>query len=271
MTSAFDRDSQVERAADGTYVGRVDKRWWVARGPHGGYLAAIALRAMTDAVGDPDRAVRAYTPHFAAAPTEGELTIRPTIERAGRSLSTVSARVEQGDRLIALCLGAFSAAREAIAFDDAPPPEAAQPDSIDPFPYDAPGVPPFVRMFDMRWAIGDAPFTGSDRAVVGGWLRMNDPVAADPFVVTAYMDAWAPAILPRATQPLVAPTIDFTVHFRRPPPTGFAEDAFYLGRFEARYARDGFFEETGELWGPDGELIAQSRQLALTLPWTQPG
>ena len=36
-----------------------------------------------------------------------------------------------------------------------------------------------------------------------------------------------------------------------------------LGRFSSRLAVAGVWEEDGELWSPDGELIAQSRQLAL--------
>ena len=59
-----------------------------------------------------------------------------------------------------------------------------------------------------------------------------------------------------------APTIDLTVHIRAPlPVTGPL-----LARFTSRLASDGFFEEDGELWAPDGTLVAQSRQLALLLP-----
>jgi len=38
-----------------------------------------------------------------------------------------------------------------------------------------------------------------------------------------------------------------------------------LGRFRSTLVRDGFFEEDGELWTPDGTLVAQSRQLGLLL------
>nr|MBA3370235.1 thioesterase family protein [Thermoleophilaceae bacterium] len=35
--------------------------------------------------------------------------------------------------------------------------------------------------------------------------------------------------------------------------------------FRTGLVRDGFFEEDGELWAPDGTLVAQSRQLGLLL------
>jgi hypothetical protein len=47
--------------------------------------------------------------------------------------------------------------------------------------------------------------------------------------------------------------------------SGRPED-LYLGIFTSTVARDGFFEEDGVLWAPDGTLVAQSRQLALLIP-----
>ena len=52
--------------------------------------------------------------------------------------------------------------------------------------------------------------------------------------------------------------MDLTIHVRSPLPV---EGPLLLGRFRNRYVRDGFFDEDGELWAPDGTLVAQSRQL----------
>jgi hypothetical protein len=43
------------------------------------------------------------------------------------------------------------------------------------------------------------------------------------------------------------------------------EHMLLLGRFRSALARDGFFDEDGELWNPGGTLVAQSRQLALLI------
>ncbi len=73
---------------------------------------------------------------------------------------------------------------------------------------------------------------------------------------------------PRMTRAAAAPTIDFTVHFRTGAWDRVGAFDLVLGRFTSRVAREGFFEEDGELWAPDGTLVAQSRQLALLLGGT---
>ena len=46
------------------------------------------------------------------------------------------------------------------------------------------------------------------------------------------------------------------------------DDTLLLGRFRNSLVRDGFFDEDGELWLPDGTLVAQSRQLGLLIGMT---
>jgi acyl-CoA thioesterase len=264
--STFEEQTAIEESRPGVYAGQVHPGWWVVRGPHGGYLAAIVLRAMAARLDDPARPPRSFTTHFAAAPVEGPLEIETRVEREGRSMTTLSARATQGDKLVALSLAAFSAPRPGFEFDDAPMPEAAAPDEGIVVPTEGDNIPPFLANFDMRWLFGGPPFSGSPEALVGGWLRFADPTVANATVITCLMDAWAPAVFPRATQLVVCPTIDLTIHFRSDyPRPGTGADDFYLGRFSSKLSRDGFFEEDGEIWSADGTLVAQSRQLALAL------
>jgi acyl-CoA thioesterase len=266
VVSEFEEHTAVEEVRPGVYSARVHPGWWVVRGPHGGYLAAIVLRAMAARLDDSSRPPRSFTTHFAAAPEEGALEVHVAVERQGRSMTTLSARVHQGEKLVALSLAAFSAPRPGFEFDDAPMPETGSPDDGMRVPTEGDDIPPFLGNFDMRWLFGGPPFSGSPEAVVGGWMRMADPAVADAPAIACLLDAWAPAIFPRATELVVCPTIDLTVHFRAELPLDAAKpDDFYLGRFSSALSRDGFFEEDGCLWSSDGRLIAQSRQLALAL------
>ncbi len=54
------------------------------------------------------RAPRSLTIHYPRAPRPGPVSIQTVLERAGRSLSTLSARMEQDGAVIALALAAFS-------------------------------------------------------------------------------------------------------------------------------------------------------------------
>src|SRR3954454_10610228 len=122
--SKFERDTSVSEVDAGVFDGHVNRDWWIVFGPNGGFLAAMLVKAMTTAVDDHTRMARSLTIHYTAAPKEGPVRIHTTVERAGRSLTTVSARMEQDGRLIALAIGAFSRVREvAIAFDEIPAPE----------------------------------------------------------------------------------------------------------------------------------------------------
>jgi acyl-CoA thioesterase len=258
----FDRATAVRPLGDGAYEAVIDERWNVLRGPHGGYVAAILLRALADAAGDGERMPRSLTVYYPAAPAGGPVTIRCRVERAGRSMTTLSARMEQDGAPVVLALAAFSAAwPKTVEFDHTARPDVPGPDELEEI--DRRGlVPSFARYFNFRRVVGGDLFSGSDRAVSGGWMALREPHELDAPLVAALADAWPPAVFPVAREPVAAPTIELTVHFRSPLP---ASGRWALGVFESRAGRDGFFEEDGTLWTADGELIAQSRQLALAI------
>ncbi len=262
----FTADTAVMPLGDDAFEATVRRHWWVARGPNGGYLAALMLRALTAVVDDPARAPRSLTAHFLSVPEEGPVRIECKVERVGRSLSTLSARMLQGERVMALGLAAFSGAWPGTEYVDSVMPDVPAPEGVARVESGS-GIPEFIDNFDMRFAIGPRPFSGNGPALTGGWLRLAEPEPIDPVAVTAFMDAWLPAVFAYTSTPVGAPTIDFTVHFRATlPRAGAGPEDFHLARFSSSVAAEGFWEEDGRLWSSDGTLVAQSRQLALVLP-----
>jgi acyl-CoA thioesterase len=261
---SFDSDTALRPAGDGVWTGEVVAGWETPRGPLGGYVMAIMIRGLELAVDDAERTARSVSMHFLRVPRAGPVTVRARIERAGRSLTSVSGRLEQEDKLIGLALGAWSKPWTGPVFDEAPMPQVAPPEAKRPiereFPRDNP--PAFTQRMSMQHRFGDAPFTGSDHGEVGGWLGLIEDRPVDALTLAVVADAWFPAPWPRLTELAPAPTVDLTIHFRTPLPL---PDALLLGRFRNHVVRDGFFDEDGELWTPDGALVAQSRQLGLLL------
>jgi acyl-CoA thioesterase len=245
----------TEVLGEGRHRTRIDRGWWVGRGPNGGYIAALIVRAMEAELDAPDRQLRSLTVHYLRVPPEGEVDVLVTIERSGRALSTVTARMLDGDKLLALAVGAFSSAYpSAIDYDDAAMPDVQPPHAM-PEPRDGPM--PISSQWRMKGALGR-----DGKAHTGGWMAPRDEQPLDAALVVALTDAWIPAPFVLKREPFAAPTIDLTVHIRAPLPQ---PPQPVLGDFRSAVSRDGFFEEDGLLWTPDGTLLAQSRQLALAL------
>ena len=265
----FDRETAVRALGGGRYESTLDTSWWVHRGPNGGYLAAIALRALTEAVADEARSPRSLTVHYAAPPVEGPLEIATVIERVGRSLTSCSARLTQDGKLIGLALGAFSKARPGPEFADVQAPDAPPPEEspvIEP-PTDDPMIPDIAFRWENRMVRGGFPLEATGEAVITRWIRLPELRVVDGLVAAALTDAVIPAVFGRVDQPMIVPTVDLTIHFRSSLPVPDARpDDYVLASFRTNVVAEGFLEEDGEIWTRDGVLLAQSRQLAAVLP-----
>lgn len=263
MATSFDQDTALTPAGEGVWEGAIADGWATPRGPLGGYVMALVLRAFEEAVADPARSARSATMHFLRPPVVGPLTVEATVERAGRSLTTVSGRMSQDGKLIGIALGAYSAPWESPLLPDEPMPEVPPPEGREPI--DSAGrrvAPDFTQRLTMQRRFGELPFAGAKLGEIGGWIGLVEDRPVDALTLAVVADAWFPAPWPRLTELAPAPTIDLTIHFRAPLPL---DDTLLLGRFRNRLVRDGFFDEDGELWTPDGTLVAQSRQLALLI------
>lgn len=273
--TVFEADTSVVRLAAGHYGAVLDESWWIVAGPNGGYVASVVLRAMVAEIGDPARKVRSMTIQYLRPPASGDVVVEVTVERAGRTMSNVTARMVQGDRLVALAMAAFGVDREdTIVFDETdgldgildgspvPPPEEVPVSEVDP-DRDV----PLRGHYDLRWVVGDLPFSVGDqrsadslRARSGGWLRPVEAVPIDEVVLAAMSDAWMPPIFSRLSEQLAVPTVDLTIHFRDLPadPLGFC---FVI--FDSPIASHGYTVEHGRILSPEGRLLVESRQLAV--------
>jgi acyl-CoA thioesterase len=273
MDSVFDRDTAVEALGDGRFAATVARGWRAGRGPHGGYLAAMLLRALVREVDDPQRTPRSLTIHYTRAPEPGPIEIDVTLEREGRSLSTLSARMLQGGRTTALALAAFSVPWRSPGADELPMPEVAPPDAERrSTPGLFKGAPEFTRHLVMQPRVGAIPFAGSGAPMkVGGWTGLPERRPVDALALALFCDAWFPPSFIALDAPAISPTVDLTIHFRRPIEDAAVDPAaLCLGIFETRLLHDGLFEEDGVIWAADGTVLAQSRQLGIIMPTDKP-
>jgi acyl-CoA thioesterase len=258
VTPRFDADTALAGAGDGRWVATVPEHWFVTTGPNGGYLAAIATRALMEAAGGEGRSPRSLTLHFLAPPQAGELEVAVAVERAGRSTTFASLRILQGGVTVALGLGCCAVWRDdQPEWDALEHPAAPAADEL-PRLERIETAPRFLENYEMRpWPAPPGP------ATAGGWIRAAHPRPNDPILLAALTDSWVPAAYLRMDQPSFVPTIDLTIHWRAPVDAAAGEHPWVLGLFSTRLAAGGTWEEDGELWTEDGVLLAQSRQLAI--------
>lgn len=289
MDTVFDRDTAVTRLAEGTeppssngavpipttarFAATVASGWRAGRGPHGGYVAAILLRALIETIDDPGRTPRSLTIHYTRAPEIGPIEIHTTIEREGRSLSTLSARMEQNGKLTALALAAFSVPWRAPGANELPMPELAPPDAERVSTAKLfKGAPEFTRHLVMQPRVGAIPFAGSGAPMrIGGWIGFPEARPVDALSLALFCDAWFPPSFIALDVPAVSPTVDLTIHFRHSIDEADVDPAaLCLGIFQTRLLHDGLFEEDGVIWAADGAVLAQSRQLGIIMPTDNP-
>src|SRR5664279_2129853 len=141
----FDLDTRIEPLGEGRFGAEISERWWVGRGPNGGLVAALFMRAF-EATVDPERAPRSLTIHFPRAPKAGpaELTVR--VEREGGRATFLSARLEQAGEIQATAQALLSENWEAEGSSEFEMPSVEPPEELyEPDPAVVEGMPAMMQ------------------------------------------------------------------------------------------------------------------------------
>ncbi|MFK8022976.1 MAG: acyl-CoA thioesterase [Ilumatobacter sp.] len=256
----FDEATAVTRVDDGRYTATVHDGWDIGGNANGGYLMAMAGRAMADTAG---RSPLTLTGHYLRPAPPGPCEIETTVIKTGRRLVTVSATLTMGGKAILALLGAFGEQTpggaswrveepiDLASWDDLAP-------GADAMPPDAPSLMDQVnirmRQEDRGFRLG-AP-SGSPE--MHGWFALADDEPMDVFALLLAADAYPPPLFNSGLPVAWAPTVELTVHIRGIPKPGPLRCSF-----RSRFIHDGMTDEEGEIWDSSGALVCQARQLAL--------
>lgn len=255
--------SPADRGAAAGYEGLVHPAWNIGANPNGGYLLALAAQALRQSTpGHPDPL--SITVHYLRPGLSGlACRIETQLLRSGRTLSTARATLMQdGSARLEVLAAMGDLASPALAspalltrpMPDIPPPEQCVGRSAS-----AQGVSlSILDRLDIRLHPDEALPGAAGRARVSGWIRFADGRAPDTLACLLMADAFPPAVFGLLGAVGWVPTIELTVHLRRRPVPGWL-----LGEFWSHDLSDGRVVEDGALWDATGQLVAQSRQLAL--------
>jgi acyl-CoA thioesterase len=261
----FAADTAVVRLGEDRWRADLSERWSSLVGIHGGYTAAVAARAIAEAIDDPDRPLRTLSAQFLRSPRPGPAEVEVEIERRGRSMVFASARVSQDDRTLVLVRTNSAGVEPGQVYDDhrARPRPAAPPEGAPRFGPPTAGV----RHFDETEVVLDpdvVAFSGQGQAWIAAWLRPLDDASIDAAWLVTACDVLPPASFSRTSGPTRAATLDYTIHVVAADPAAHVSSGehVYLD-CRSPLAADGLAVEDGVLWAPDGTVLAVSRQTRL--------
>jgi acyl-coenzyme A thioesterase PaaI-like protein len=258
-------DAATHLAEDGEagLAGRTHAAYANMVGPFGGVIASTLLNgALVSAqrLGDPV----ALTVNYAGPIADGAFRLHAQPMRTNRSTQHWSMRLEQGGQVCATATAVFATRRDTwtsteIGFPAPPPPDAIEP--IPPLEFAA-----WTRRYEMRFVLGGAPdFSGPDRethSICSLWIRDEPPRPLDFLSLAAICDAFFPRIFQRRPRWTPAGTVSLTTYFHADAGTLAAQGAHpVFGAARAQHFGRGYFDQTAEVWGRDGSLLATSHQI----------
>ncbi|WP_206832535.1 acyl-CoA thioesterase [Alicyclobacillus fructus] len=227
-------------------------------GPFGGITAATMLNA---AMLHPARLGQplALTVNFAAPAKVGPFVVDVIVARTNRSTQHFSMSMIQDAEVVTTATAVFGLRRDSWSHVEAVMPDVPTPGDVPRF--EAPAPLPWMQWYHVRLIRGSALDDVED-AVTYQWMRDDPPRPLDHAALAALCDTFVPRVYVKLKRPVPIGTVTFTVYFLADPDTIFRQGTNeLLGVARATRFHQGYFDQIGEVWSQDGELLATTTQL----------
>ena len=247
--------------------GRTHDAYWTFIGPFGGASAATALRAVLEhprREGDP----LAATINFCAPIERGEFAVHVRLARANRSSQHWQVEFRQGtsDDAVLTASIVTAARRESWQQQTARAPALPAPETMSPIPNR--NALTWIAQYGFRFAEGafrpseqmfDPP--RSPRSAL--WLQDDQPRALDFVSLLAMSDAFFGRLFQVIGRIPPFGTVSMTTYFHAAADELAAHGTGPLAAVaDARVFHRSFGDQTAELYGANGQLLATSVQIA---------
>ena len=252
---------------DGSMHAQAPAAYWNMVGPYGGITTAQMLQAVLQhpaLLGEPI----SITVNYAGPVEAGDVRIEAVPVRTNRSTQhwTVSMGQRNADGAFAVCTTATvitAVRRETFSIDDVAPPAMPDPQTCERF--DTGNSMEWLKRYDMRVVQGAIPKVWDDsthETLSQLWVR-DDPARALDFpALAALSDVFFPRIWLRRARRVPAGTVGMTVYFHASrEQLAQHGDKHLLAQASAQAFRNGYFDQSAQLWDSEGSLLATSHQI----------
>lgn len=227
----------------------------------GGLVVGACVRSMEQRV-EAERPLRSISAQLLGAPMPGEALIRLRTLRSSGTVTTVAADLEQGGEVMTHVVGVFGKARPVEStWQRLERPTYPAWQSVERLDPDNPFAPEFTRHFEYR-SVGAYPFSGA-LAPVGGYVRPAEPCTRlDGGWLSCLVDTWWLAAFTSMDTIRPAATLTLNAEFHSTM-RGLDPALPLIHRGACHWLKDGYGQETRELWGLDGRLLATATELVV--------
>ena len=260
----FDEATRVS-AGDSRWQGQTSEDYWAFVGPFGGATAATILRALIDhpeRSGDP----LSLTVNYCALIAEGAFDLDVRLVRANRSSQHWSVELTQGGgNVLTLATAVFAERRPSWSHRQAKFPQVRPFEEILPFPAFAAS---WVKQYDFRFIEGDPDFSGAKKAAPASafskmWIGDRVPRKIDALSLMSMSDAFFGRVFHVRRELVPFGTVSLTTYFHADMDELAREDITrVLAIADAKIFHKGYGDQSGELWSPQGRLLATTHQIA---------